>query len=286
MRALNTTYNVGDAVITRLTETELRLAPQTLYPAWQEGVGPQSPAIIEHLEEGKIPMSVHSWLVRIGKEIIIVDTGVGNDKEREFNRAFHRLQTPFLRQLQDHGVRPEDVTQVLLTHLHTDHIGWNTQLVDGIWTPTFPNATYVFPEAERRFLLSPAGESRRIIFEDSVRPVIEHRQAATIGSNGGLYRGFTFFPTPGHSVGHMSIELESQGAIALFTGDFAHSPVQIERPDLGSVFCADPASAEASRAWVLQRAADTDATVFTAHFPRTSAGKIFKSGEGFRWQYR
>jgi glyoxylase-like metal-dependent hydrolase (beta-lactamase superfamily II) len=173
-----------------------------------------------------------------------------------------------------------------LTHLHTDHVGWNTLSIGGRWVPTFANATHVFSRAERDFYATPAADSRGIIFEDSVRPVIEAGKAVTIDDQGGPYLdGITFLPTPGHSPGHMSISITSRGEEAIFAGDFAHNPIQVRRPDWNSVFCADPGKAGASRRWLLDYAAQRGATLFTPHFPETSVGTVSRRGDGFEWRY-
>jgi len=170
-----------------------------------------------------------------------------------------------------------------------DHVGWNTRLDNGRWVPTFPNARYVFSRVEREFFDTPAGESRRMVFDDSVLPVIDAGLADEVGPEGGEYLpGIRFHPTPGHSAGHMSIEIESAGAHALFSGDVWHHPIQVYRPAWSSVFCADKHRATVSRRWVLDRAVETGATVFTPHFAGTSAGVVSalaQSDGGFAWRF-
>src|SRR5690606_36847774 len=123
--------------------------------------------------EENLRLSVHTWVARIGGRTILIDTGIGNHKDRPFGAIFHQLDTPFLQRLALVGVSPEDVDLVLNTHLHVDHVGWNTRLQEGRWVPTFPNARYVLPTVEREFYDTDAGASRTIVFEDSVLPVIE-----------------------------------------------------------------------------------------------------------------
>ncbi|MDR3462141.1 MAG: MBL fold metallo-hydrolase [Beijerinckiaceae bacterium] len=285
------TYRIGDARITRVSETLLTtLTARDLYADWDES---RLDAYARWLLLGRpeerrdhVVLSVHSWLVQIDGQTILIDTGIGNGKDRPFSKLFDHLQTRFLEQLEALGVTPENVDHVLLTHLHVDHVGWNTRLVDGRWVPTFPNATYVFPQREQAFYSTPAGASRRMVFDDSVLPVVEANQALTIDERGGNYlRAFTFHPTPGHSVGHMSISLKSAGAAAIFAGDVMHNPVQVYRPEWASVFCADPERARQSRLWLLAQAADHESPVFSSHFPETSAGRIIRSGDGFEWTY-
>ncbi len=284
-------YKIGDATVRRFTETVLTTLPSSfLYPELDEaGLDDYERwLLLGKPEESRnaVHLSVHSWLVEVEGRIVLIDTGIGNGKDRPFSKLFHQLQTPFLEQLEAAGFACEKVDTVLSTHLHVDHVGWNTRLAGGRWVPTFPNATYVFPEVERDFFSTPAAANRRVVFEDSVLPVIDAGQAETIGAEGGKYLDiFSFYPTPGHSAGHMSISLSSGDEEALFSGDVMHNPIQVHRPDLGSVFCADPSLARSSRRWLLDYAAERGPTVFTAHFPETSAGKVAREGERFVWRY-
>jgi glyoxylase-like metal-dependent hydrolase (beta-lactamase superfamily II) len=175
---------------------------------------------------------------------------------------------------------------VLLTHLHVDHVGWNTIWQDGSWVPVFPNATYVFSEQECDYFSTPAGAGRRMVFEDSVIPIIEAGRSRTVAAQGGqIIDGIRFLPTPGHSIGHMAISIASRGSIALFSGDVMHSPLQVYHPNWNSVFCLDQDSAQRSREYLLAYAAENNATVFAAHFPETSAGSIQRGREGYEWSY-
>lgn len=197
--------------------------------------------------------------MKTGRHTVLVDTGIGNGKLRA-SRSFDRLDTPWLARLAAAGVAPGDVTDVLLTHLHTDHVGWNTRrAADGRWVPTFPNACYVFPRAGRDLFEGPGGWARPNfdMYADSVLPVIEAGQADLVGAEGGeVLDGFVYHPTPGHSPDHMSIAFRSAGEGALFAGDVVHHPVQVRRPSWNSVFCADAAQARASRLWGLDHASE------------------------------
>lgn len=282
------TYRVGEAQITRVTETVLDgFSPAALYADWDAAVLDQYPQLGASLDaHGNALLSIHTWVIRWNGQVILVDTGLGNGKERPFNPMFHRLDTPFLARLAAAGVAPADVDHVLLTHLHSDHVGWNTQRVDDLWVPTFPNATYVLPQGELDFFKTPASASRRVVYEDSVLPVEQAGQALAMGLEGGRYLdGFHFHPTPGHSAGHMSISLVSRGEMALFSGDVMHSPVQVHRPEWNSRFCAEQDRARQSRRWLLEFAATHQAKVFTAHFPQRSAGVVRAMGDGFEWAY-
>jgi glyoxylase-like metal-dependent hydrolase (beta-lactamase superfamily II) len=269
-------YTVGDATITRVTDRLLdTLGGPRIFPDWTpEAVRAEVRGMVpEHLgDDGeRLVMSVHSWLIRVDGKTVLVDTGIGNGKERPFNPVFHQLNTNYLGRLAQTGVTPADVDLVLLTHLHVDHVGWNTTQVDGTWVPTFPNARYVYAQAEEDFYNTAAGASRRMVYEDSVLPLVVAGRIDRIGEEGGRYdEHFTFHPTPGHSVGHMSIELSSAGDTALFGGDVMHHPIQLAHPAWNSGFCGDPAVSRRSRAWALNRVIGTDALYFSSHFADTS----------------
>ncbi|MGB3634019.1 MAG: MBL fold metallo-hydrolase [Rubrobacteraceae bacterium] len=176
-------YRVGDVTVTKISERTVEVAtPEFLYPTYEPGELERNRARLApgDLDESgeHLPLSFHSWLVRTKDHTILVDTAAGNDKERPQNPLFHHLQTPYLERLANAGVRPEDVDYVLLTHLHVDHVGWNTRLVKGQWVPTFPNARYVLPRVDEDYYASSASHNEANIpslgvYEDSVAPIIE-----------------------------------------------------------------------------------------------------------------
>ena len=280
-------YTIGNTRVTRLFETSIDIPPDRLYVNWD----PEDPNYVKWFSNGAevqlkpVTLSVHTWVVESGGQVALIDTGVGNGKERTFSPAFHRLQTNYIDDLREIGISPEQVNLVLLTHLHTDHIGWNTYNDGTRWVPTFQNAKYVCPKAELEFFDTPAAANRLVIFEDSLRPILERGNFETIADVGGPFGRFTFHPTPGHSIGHMSISFEEGGARALFTGDTAHHPVQLENPELTSIFCADPGRARQSRSWVIDYGLEHNATLFTSHFSGTSAGKLKRSGNKVLWDF-
>lgn len=292
----NKIYRVGDITVTKIEEMRLNVAPPSfLYPDW-------NPQVLEpnlhwltpsNLDAGTghLVQSVHSWLVRTPRHTILIDTGSGNDKARPQNLIFHQLSNPYLERLAAAGVQPEDVDFVLHTHLHVDHVGWNTRLIDGRWVPTFPNARHVFSQAEEDYYGSAASHNdvnvpSLGVYEDSVAPIIESGQAERIANEGGEYLDhFVFHPTRGHSIGHMSIELRSGNARAMFSGDVMHHPLQVIYPEWNSVFCEWQDAARQSRLRVLEQAAEHDLLLFTPHFAESSAGYVSRSGAGFSWRY-
>ncbi|CAB3750113.1 MBL fold metallo-hydrolase [Paraburkholderia humisilvae] len=290
MALTTVSHQIGHVSITRVTETAFTLPLSFLYPNWRTICRAElgrllSPATLD-VQQEEVILSVHTWVVRTGGHTLLIDTGIGNGKYRPFNARFDQLQTSFIERLALAGVRPSDVDYVLLTHLHADHVGWNTQFVDGRWIPTFPRAKYVFPRAEMDFFATRAGENRRMVFEDSVLPVVEANQATLIPESGGEFLdGIEFHPTPGHSIAHMAISIRSEGEEALFCGDVMHNPLQVYRPDWCSTVALDRARARSSRRWLLDYVAERGALVFTAHFPESSVGRVTRNGDAFAWGY-
>lgn len=286
-------YAVGNARITRIVDLPLNQIPAVqVYPEWQHAaVASYTDALTERdmsADHMHLNQSVHSWLVQTPQHTILIDTGSGNDKQRPDNRIFDQLHTPFLDRLADAGVRPEQVDFVLLTHLHVDHVGWNTRWENGKWVPTFPNAQYVFPLEEFRFYSEPANVRPPSYgsFEDSVQPIVDAGQAMMIEPNGEeIVDGLAFHSSPGHSHAHTSISLTSVGAYALFGGDVLHTPVQVYCPEWNSVFCEFAEAARASRYWALEHAVEHDALYFSTHFTAPSAGRITRRADGYAWQY-
>jgi len=287
---------IGQATVTRISEFNLsHFTPPMLLPEWNSTVLTELPdEIISKMmdaTQAHLLLSVHSWLVYDRDRTILIDTGAGNGKARPHAPYFDHLDTPYLKRLRATGCEPEDIDYVLLTHLHVDHVGWNTRWENGRWVPTFPKARYIFARAEHDYFTDPQHLSDRnrtsfTVQKDSVDPVIEAGLADLIEIDGSEpIEGFTFYPTPGHSIAHASIILHSGGETALFAGDVMHNPVQVFRPEWNSVLDAFPAAAQRSRTWALTFAADHQATVFSSHFPASSAGSVERDGSSFRWKF-
>lgn len=291
LRTESKVYTVGDATITRVTDRVLdTLMGPKIFPDWTHNAVQREKRdmIPEHIgaDGERLSMSVHSWLVRVGGKTVLIDTGIGNGKERIFNPIFHQLNTNYLGRLAVAGVTPNDVDLVLLTHLHVDHVGWNTIREHGAWVPTFSNARYVYARTEEDFYRTPAAESRRMVFDDSVLPLIQAGLVDRIEHAGGRYdEHFTFHATPGHSDGHMSIGLSSAGEIALFGGDVMHHPIQLTHPQWNSCFCGDPEKSRRSRAWATDYVTRENALYFSSHFAGSSVAQRTSGSDGSRWAF-
>jgi glyoxylase-like metal-dependent hydrolase (beta-lactamase superfamily II) len=234
-------------------------------------------------ERGRFVMSIHCFVVRAPGLTMLVDTCVGNDKPRQ-NPTWNMLRTPFLENLAAAGVPPEAVDVVLCTHLHVDHIGWNTRLQDGRWVPTFPRARYLFARREWEHWSTVDGDEYGPIIADSVRPIVDTGRADLVEPDHRITGEIWLEPTPGHTPGHVSVRLSSGGRDAVITGDLAHHPIQIGEPDLNSHFCADQDMARATRRDFCARYADRDVTVLGTHFATPTAGHI--QTEGGAWRFR
>ena len=308
MKHPNKIYQIGAATVTRIDEIPLpNVVPFVLYPDLDSAAFEQYGRFLTDgsydRNTGTLTESIHTWLVRFSGYTILVDTGVGNGKTLPATPQFEHLDLPYLDRLLAAGVRPEEVDFVLMTHLHTDHVGWNTRDDDGRWVKTFPNATYIFSRIEQRYNASLSGHKQAPdlppptlgkpvrqpasnMYDQSVAPIIESGAAELIEVDGAEWRdGISFLPTPGHSVDHASIRLRSGGQEALFLGDVMHHPLQVYRPDLRSVYCEFIEASRTSREWILSYASENHALCFTSHFAESSAGYVSRGTEGFQWQF-
>jgi glyoxylase-like metal-dependent hydrolase (beta-lactamase superfamily II) len=233
--------------------------------------------------DGRLLQSIHAFVVRAPDLTVVVDTCVGNDKDRGGRKPFHMMQTSFLDDLRATGVSPESVDVVLCTHLHVDHVGWNTRLDNGRWVPTFPRARYLFARAEWEHWAGEASEDTRRIMADSVAPVLDAGLADLVDADHRVSDELWLEPTPGHTPGHVSVRLGSRGEDAVITGDLMHSPIQMAEPGWASHFDRDPEQARKTRRAFCERYADAPVTVLGTHFNHPTAGHIVRHAEAWRF---
>lgn len=230
-------------------------------------------------------ISFHTYVIRRAGRTILVDTCIGNDKDRPRRADWHRRQGDFLERLRDVGVAPEDVDVVMCTHLHADHVGWNTRLVNGQWVPTFPNARYLMAEIEYKHLVEKTARLGPGTFHgclhDSILPVVRHGQAEMVSTVHRVESGIHTEGVPGHTPGSILIHLESGSRHSICTGDLIHHPFQLSVPAMHTSYCEDPAQAAERRVAFCEQYADTSTRILTAHFPSPSAGVIVRSGDAF-----
>jgi glyoxylase-like metal-dependent hydrolase (beta-lactamase superfamily II) len=226
-------------------------------------------------------MSIHSLVVETPRRRIVVDTGLGNDKEGRNVPTWNNRTTPFLQTMTAAGFPPESIDTVLCTHLHVDHVGWNTSLVGGKWVPTFPKARYIFGKTEYEHWRDHSTEPDKVaVFSDSVKPVVDADRADLVPSDHRLCEEISLIPTPGHSPGHVSILIRSDGEQALLTGDVAHHPCQMAHLDWSSTADSDQKQSAVTPRELFSRFADTPTLVIGGHF---SAGHIRRDGDAFRF---
>jgi glyoxylase-like metal-dependent hydrolase (beta-lactamase superfamily II) len=287
------TMSLGAVSITRVMEWEGLFAPMTaLFPDSDEPFYRDNEALLapHHYDPptGLMHGCLQTFVLRSEGRTILVDTGAGDGKERPYLPIFGHLQTGFLDRLAEAGVQPADVDLVINTHVHIDHVGWNTYLHDREWVPTFPNATYLFSKVDFEFWNPLNGHTRngalvnQNMFEDSVAPVAQAGQAnAWDGDSYRVDGNLTLELAPGHTPGLSVLKLESEGDRAVFVGDLLHSPTQVLRPDWNSCFCEDPAMAAKSRRSVLGWAAAHHALLFPAHWSGHHGAEIEHAGDDF-----
>ena len=275
-------WRIGDVTVTKIVELEAtggsrfilpRAIPEEILPiAWLQ------PDFSD--ERGRLRMSIHALVVETPDHRIIVDTCLGNDKENRRIPTWNRLQTSFLSDLAAAGYARETIDTVICTHLHVDHVGWNTMLMDDRWVPTFPNGRYLMGRIEfEHWTTQHEREDMAAVLADSVRPVCDAGLVDLVETGHRICEEISLVPTLGHTPGHVSVRITSRGEEALITGDFMHHPCQIARPEWSSTADSDPAEAAHTRQHVLTRLADTSILVIGTHFAGRTAGHVVLDGD-------
>jgi len=277
-------WNIGEVTVTAVLESEYSFPCNTLLPdstpeevleiGWATAGRFAGPA-------GELTLAVQALLVRTPDRKIVVDTCMGNDKART-GGAGHMLSTDLLQRMASEGFGRDDVDTVLCTHLHIDHVGWNTMLENGRWVPTFPKARYLIGRAEFEHARQQTSGDDPAIFADSVMPVFEAGLADLVETTHSVCDQVRLIPTHGHTPGHVSVLIESQGQRGMITGDIMHNPVQMARPDWGAFVDYDRTASEATRRQVLEDVAGQPVLVIGTHFPAPTAGRVVRDGAAYR----
>jgi glyoxylase-like metal-dependent hydrolase (beta-lactamase superfamily II) len=276
-------WRVGDVVVSKVVELELAGKATWILPAATRENLLRDAWLRPHFvnERGDALMSVHAFVVESRGRRIVVDTCIGNDKQLPIP-AWNRRQGPFLADLAAAGFTADSIDTVLCTHLHVDHIGWNTRLVDGRWVPTFVNARYLWSRDEYEHWDVSSGEENARVLSESVRPVYDAGLVDLVANDHVVTDEVRLEPTPGHTPGHVSVHITSRGEEAVITGDLMHHPVQIAHPEWGSGADTDKAQAEATRHAFLQRYTGRPVLVLGTHFAGPTGGRLVRDGDAIR----
>jgi glyoxylase-like metal-dependent hydrolase (beta-lactamase superfamily II) len=278
-------WTIGDVRITRLLESEVPTRATFIIPdASPDALARHADWLRPHFmdERGRIVAAVHALVVESQGRRVVVDTCIGNDKERTIP-TWNRLQGPFLDDLAGAGFARESIDAVVCTHLHVDHVGWNTMLVDGRWVPTFPNARYLFVRDEWEHWNASGPMIEGDVVGDSVRPVVDAGLVDLVAPDHRLTDEVWLEPTPGHTPGHVSVRIRSAGVDAVITGDVMHHPVQCAEPGWHSNFDVDADAARRTRRAFLERYADQPILVIGTHFATPVGGHIVRHGDAWRF---
>ena len=278
-------WKIGNVRVTRVVDDTISSVGHLLLPqATPESMRP-IPWLAPFLDEqGRLTLSIHSLVVESRGRRILVDTCLGNGKERPPVPEWHLRSTSFLAELSNAGAPRESIDTVLCTHLHLDHVGWNTMRVDNRWVPTFPNARYLFGRTEWEYWKNQPEEFGPVI-TDSVRPIVDAGLADLVETNHQLTDEVWLEPTPGHTPGHVSVRIRSAGEEAAITGDMIHHPCQIAHPDWSTVLDYDAQQSHRTRRDFLERCVRAPVLVICTHFQAPTAGRIVRDGDAYRFEY-
>jgi glyoxylase-like metal-dependent hydrolase (beta-lactamase superfamily II) len=279
-------FDLGDITIHRIIEQETTFLPALemlpgLTPelldenrAWMREIGALD-------AQDALMLCFQSYVVRTPHHTILVDSCIGNDKPRPRPKWNMKSDDTYMRALAAAGFGVEDIDVVMCTHLHVDHVGWNTRLLDGRWVPTFPNARYVFGRTEFDHWTAQNAATPVSPFVDSVLPVVEARRADIVADDHEIGDHVRLMLTPGHTPGHVAVAFGRGRDDAVVSGDLMHSPIQTRYPEMSVKFDVDQALSAVTRRHFLERYCDTETLCCTAHFPSPSVGKIRRRGDGF-----
>lgn len=282
------TWQIGDVKITRVLEIELPTPYNPDAPFLADATPEElrrMPWLYPHFvtAEGALKISVHALLLEAPGVRVIVDTCFGNDKPHALIKR-QPLQTQFLEEMRQIGWPPESVNFVVCTHLHVDHVGWNTMKQGDAWIPTFPRARYLIGRDEWAHWSAQANKGSVRVMEQSVRPIFDAGLADLVDTDHRISSEIRLTPTLGHTPGHVSVVIESKGETAIITGDLMHHPCQVTRPEWAPYADSDPDEARRTRRKFVSDNADQPVLIIGTHFAAPTAGRIRRDGDAFRFQ--
>jgi glyoxylase-like metal-dependent hydrolase (beta-lactamase superfamily II) len=278
-------WKIGKVTVTRIVELDLPVP----YAVFLTEATPDALSAMPWLRphylgpNGELLLSVHALLVDAPGLKLVVDTCIGNDRPRSISGG-EALQTAFLQDFLATGWTREGVDAVVCTHLHVDHVGWNTLLENGKWVPTFPNARYLIGRREYEHWSAQDSEELQTILSDAVQPIFDAGLAQLVEQDHRLSDEIRLIPTGGHTPGHVSVVIESDGERGMISGDFLHHPCQIGRPEWSSISDTDPDEARATRQRVVDAVARDGSLFIGTHFPAPTAARIVRDGDRFRFE--
>ncbi|MBX9844712.1 MAG: MBL fold metallo-hydrolase [Xanthobacteraceae bacterium] len=286
-------WTFGDTSLQRVIESEgPLLSPFEIFPdCTQAHLDANRNWLVPRFQDaasGLLTITIQSFLIRRDGLTVLVDSCSGNDKETRARPQFRRAQWPWLERLREAGVSPEDIDIVLCSHLHVDHVGWNTRLDNGRWVPTFPNARYLISRREWEHWQAAGAkalERTGDYITDSVLPVFAAGQAELVGDEHAVAPNVSVELAPGHTPGQMMVRLGEGGAQAILCADLMHHPLQVRYPAWSTRFCTDPGAARTTRIGFFKAHADTGRLIFPAHFPTPTGGTIARDGKDFRFTF-
>jgi len=279
-------WKVGAATITRIVEDETHhIPPEFFFPAATAAEVAEHTWLIPDYadEQGNINLAVQAFVIELGGRRILVDPCVGNGK-RSAIPFWHEMHWPFMERFAEEGFAPETIDLVVHTHLHGDHVGWDTHLVDGAWVPTFTQARHLYTERELAFCRAAENPGIQFVYDDSVAPIFAAGLGEIVDEDADLGGGLRLEPTPGHTPGHVSLWIESEGETALISGDFMHHPVQFARTEWAEIGDGDETLATATRQRMLAGVAGADLLFLGTHFGSRPAGRVVADGDAYRFE--
>jgi len=277
-------WRVGDVRVLRVVENEGPIPASALFGPEAEPVAARAPWLQPRFAhaDGRLYFSVHAFVVDDGERRCVIDTCVGNDKVRR-NPFWSGMQGPFLARLAACGYPSESIDRVLCTHMHLDHVGWNTRLVDGEWVPTFPRARYLLARDEWEHAAAATPDPEEDVFGDSLRPILDAGLADFVETDHVVSSCVSLEPAPGHTPGHVCVRIRSRGEEAVITGDLIHHPLQIAEPEIATRLDWDRELALHTRREFVTRHANRPVLVLGTHFPTPAGGRIVADADGRRF---